>query len=111
MKALSRLLFFDQLGELVEDIGGVMRSGRSFGMILHTENRQFLVTHSFDCAVVQVDVGYFNLGGERLRIHRETMILRGDRHFASMQIFDRLIRAAMTEFQLERSEEHTSELQ
>jgi hypothetical protein len=59
------------------------------------------VTHSFDCAVVQVDVRHFNLGGERLRIHGETVILRGDRHFASAQIFDRLIRAAMAKFQFE----------
>jgi hypothetical protein len=87
-----------------------MRPGRSFGMILHTEDRQFLVTHSFDCAVVQVDVSHFNLGGERLRIHGETVILRGDRHFASAQIFDRLIRAAMAKFQFEcRSAEREPE--
>src|SRR6266481_7533288 len=97
----SLLLFFDQLSELVEKVGGFMRPGRSFGMILHTEDRQFLVTHSFDCAVVQVDVGHFNFGGERLRIHGETVILRGDRHFASAQIFDRLIGTAMAKFQFE----------
>src|SRR5258708_3840663 len=78
-----------------------MRPGCSFRMILHTEDWQFLVTHSFDRAVVQVDVAYFNLRRERLRIHGETVILRGDRHFACAQIFDRLIRAAMAEFQLE----------
>ena len=59
-----------------------MRAGRSFGMILHTEDRQFLVAHSFDGAVVQVDVGYFNLGGKRLRIDSEPVILRSDRHFS-----------------------------
>ena len=74
-------MFFDQLSELVEKVSGVMRPGRGFGMILHAEDRQFLVTHSFDCAVVQVDVSHFNLGGERLRIHGEAVILRGDRHF------------------------------
>src|SRR5678815_3313770 len=94
----SLLLFFDQLSELVEKVGGVMRPGRSFRMILHTEDWQFLVTHSFDCAVVQVDVRHFNLGGERLRIHGETVILRGDRHFARAQIFDRLIRAATVSY-------------
>ena len=87
-----------------------MRPGRSFGMILHAEDRQFLVTHSFDCAVVQVDVSHFNLGGERLRIHGEPVILRGDRHFAGAQIFDRLIRAAMAELQFEcRSAKRESE--
>src|SRR5437773_6416595 len=93
--------FLDQIGELVEKISRVMRPGCSFGVILHTKDRQFLVTHSFDCAVVQVDVGHLNLGGERLRIDGEAVILCGDRHFAGAQIFDRLIRAAMAEFQLE----------
>ena len=78
-----------------------MRAGRSFGMILDTEDRQFLVAHSLDCAVVQVDVSYFNLGGERRRIHRETVILRGDGYFARAQVFDRLIGAAMAKFQFE----------
>src|SRR6516162_8352266 len=53
----------NQLSELIEKVSGVMRPGCSFGMILHTEDRQFLVAHSLDCAVVQVDVGHFNLGG------------------------------------------------
>src|SRR5436853_624255 len=34
-------------------------------------------------------------------IVRETMVLRGDRDFAAVQIFDRLVGAAMTEFQFE----------
>ena len=51
---------FNQLRELIEKIGGVMRPWRGFGMILHTEDRQFLVTHSLNRAVVQVDVGHFN---------------------------------------------------
>ena len=78
-----------------------MRPGCSFGMILHTEDRQFLVAHSLDCAVVQVDVGHFNLGGERRRIHSETVILRGDGYFARAQIFDRLIGAAVAKLQFE----------
>ena len=51
---------FNQLRELIEKIGGVMRPWRGFGMILHTEDWQFLVTHSLNGAVVQVDVGHFN---------------------------------------------------
>src|SRR6266581_8112577 len=78
-----------------------MRSGRSFGMILYAEDWQLLVTHSFDCAVVQVGVGHFNFGGKRLRIDSESVILRRDRHFACAQVFYRLIRAAMAKFQFE----------
>ena len=43
----------------------------------------------------------FDIGRERVRVDCETMILRSDRHFAASQIFDRLIRAAMPEFQFE----------
>src|SRR4030095_4290536 len=39
--------------------------------------------------------------GERVRIDSETVILCGDRHCAAAQVFDRLIRAAMSKFQLE----------
>src|SRR5215211_5117707 len=78
-----------------------MRPGRSFGMILHAEDWQFLVMHSFDCAVVQVDMGHLNLRGERLGIDGKPMILCGDRHFSRAQIFDWLIRAAMTKFEFE----------
>ena len=49
-RALPSLL--DQIGELVEEVGGVMRAGRSFGVILHAEDRQFFVPHPLHGAVV-----------------------------------------------------------
>ena len=52
---------FDQLRELIEKIRGIVRAGRGFRMILHAEDRQFLVPHSFDRAVVQIDVRDFNI--------------------------------------------------
>ena len=106
----SFFILLDQLGKLIEKIRGIMRPGRGFRMILHAEDRQFLVTHSFDCAVVQVDVGHFNLGGKRPGIDCEAVILSGDCHFAGAQIFDRLIRAAVAKFQFEcRSAEREPE--
>ena len=51
----------DQIGELIEKVRCVMRAGRSFGMILHAEDRQFLVPHSLDGAVVQIDVRHFHI--------------------------------------------------
>ncbi len=59
-----------------------MRAGRGFGMILHAENRQFLVTHAFDRVVVQIDVAYFDIFRQRLGIDCETVILCGDRDLA-----------------------------
>jgi hypothetical protein len=52
-------LVLDQIRELIEEIRRVMRAGRGFGMILHAEDRQFLVPHSFDRTVVQIDMSHF----------------------------------------------------
>ena len=78
-----------------------MRSRRRFGMILHAENRLGFVAQTFDRLVVEIDA----IDGDRRRqtfaVHRKTVILRRDFHFAGFQIFHRLIAAAMTEFQFE----------
>jgi hypothetical protein len=50
-----------QIGKLREKIRGIMRAGRGFGMILHAEDRQCFVPHSFDRTVIQIDVGDFNI--------------------------------------------------
>src|SRR5262245_48301265 len=70
-------------------------------MILHTEDGQFLVAHSLHGAVVQIDVSYFHIRGQRIRVDGESMILRSDGHFAGAQILYRLVSAAMAEFQFE----------
>ncbi len=50
--AITSTSLLDQVRELVEEVGGVMRAGRGFGVILHAEDRQFLVPHSLHGAVV-----------------------------------------------------------
>src|SRR5437762_4366423 len=57
--SLSSLL--NQIRELIEKIRGIMRAGRGFRMVLHAEDRQFLVAHSLHCAVIQIDVRYFHV--------------------------------------------------
>src|SRR5207248_6430671 len=57
---LPRLSVY-QFRELAEKVTCIVRSGRGLGMILHTKNRDFLVTHSLDRTVVQVDVRHFDL--------------------------------------------------
>ena len=87
-----------------------MRPGRGFWMILHAEDRQLFVPHSFNRVVVQIDVADLDIFRKRRGIDRESVILRGDRDLATLQIFYRLIRAAMTEFQFEcRSTESETE--
>src|SRR6266516_4292554 len=49
-RALS--LFLDQIRELIKKVRCIMGAGSSFGMILHTEDRQFFVPHSLHSAVV-----------------------------------------------------------
>src|SRR5207249_2968471 len=48
-----------ELAKLVEEIGAVVRAGGGFGMILHAEQRQPLVAHPLQRAVVEVDVRRF----------------------------------------------------
>src|ERR1043165_629659 len=43
---------------------------------------------------------HFDSTLERIGVHREAMILRGDFHFARREIHDRLIAAMMAEFKL-----------
>ena len=78
-----------------------MRTGRGLRMILHAEDGQFLVSHSLDSVVVQIDVADFDIFWQRLRIDCETVILGGDRNLATFQIFHRLVCATMTELQFE----------
>src|SRR5438445_7247726 len=46
----------EQLAKLVEQIRAVVRPRRGFGVILHAEQRQAFVAHSFQRPVVEVDV-------------------------------------------------------
>src|ERR1051326_2122906 len=56
MILFSAFFAFDQIGELRKEVGRVVRAGRGLRVILHAEDRQFLVPHSFDSVVIQVDV-------------------------------------------------------
>ena len=75
--------------------GGVLR------MILDGEGLEFLVAHSFQAAVIEIYMCHFNLRRiKTFRINTETVILRGNFHFARSKIFYRLITTAMAEFKL-----------
>ena len=75
-----------------------MRARRSLRMILHAVNWFGLVAKPFHRLVIQVDPGHCDVGGQRLCIHRESVILRGDFNLPGFQIFHRLISAAMAKF-------------
>ena len=99
--------FFSQFAELREKITGIVRSGRSLGMILHAENRQLAVPHSFDRSVVQINVRDFDFRSAVISDRRQSRGSATYCDFAAAQIFDRLVSAAMTELQFERAARRT----
>ena len=68
-------------------------------MVLDAEYRIFFVSNPFDRLIVQVQMGYFDVRGERIRINGKPMILRSDRYLSGSEILNRLVAAPMTEFQ------------
>ena len=81
----------------MEKIFGIVRTGRRFGMILDGENRQSFVPDAGDRFVIEINVSYFNFGGQRFCVNRKTVIVRGNFNTSARQIFYRLIAAAMSE--------------
>ncbi len=67
-------------------------------MILHAENRFRFVAQTFNRLVIEVDAVDGNLLGQAFAVHRKTVVLLSDFHFAGFQIFHRLVAAAMAEF-------------
>src|SRR5665811_1428008 len=90
-----------QPGEIVEQIVRIVRAGRGFGMVLHAEDRLAAVAEAFERPIVQIDVGDFDLAQvERIRVHGEAVIVRGDLHASGELIAHRMVGAAMSEFEL-----------
>ena len=95
-------MLFHHVGELGEEVVGVVRAWGSFGVVLHAEEGEFFVAHALVSVVVEIDVGDLDFaGGQGIGIHAEAMILRGDFHFFGEKIFDRMIRTVMAEFEFE----------
>src|ERR1700719_5216094 len=69
-------------------------------MILNTENRLAAVTEAFQRLVVKVEMCEFDfISVERIRVHREAVVVRSDLYFLRDLIQHRVIGAAMTELQ------------
>ena len=65
-------------------------------MILDTEQRERFVTQAFVGVVVEVEMRDFDIaGGQRLGVHAESVVLRGDLHFFAEQILYGMIRTVM----------------
>ena len=69
-------------------------------MVLHRIGLQLVAADTFDGIIVQIQMCQFNLVIlQRVHIYTEAVILTRDLDFAGVEIFDRVIGAAMTEFQ------------
>src|SRR5258707_9235388 len=93
---------FNHRAELREQRSRVVRSWGSFGMVLHAKDRFGSVVHPFQRLIVEVDAVHHYFFWQRLRIDRESVVLRGDLDPARFEILHGLITATMTEFELER---------
>ena len=78
---------------------GIVRPGRSFGMILNRDYGQSLVAHAFDTAVVEVYMCDLHLGRKTISLDRKAVIVRSNFDSSMLQVFDRLVAAPMPEFQ------------
>src|SRR5258708_29417896 len=85
------------LRELLKQVMGIVRSWRCFGVILHAEQRQISVPQAFQCLVVQVDVCQLDFAlGQRIGIHREIVIVRGNLDLAGLQLLYWMIPAMVS---------------
>src|SRR5260370_18480470 len=90
-----------QFGEVVEQVVRIVRTGRGFGMVLHTEYRLAAMAETLQRLIVQIDVGDFDLAQiERIRVHGEPVIVRGDLDAAGEFVAHRMDGAAMSELML-----------
>src|SRR5437870_8962674 len=89
--------------EISEDVLVVPRPGARLGMVLHGEDRELPVGHAFERAVVEIQVRDFELGtGERVRVDRESVVLRCDVDASAPKILDRLVASPVSELQFVR---------
>lgn len=93
---------FHRTPKFLEQINAVVWAGGGFGVILHAEDGMPAMAHTFQRAVVEIEVGRLDVGGQRVRGDGEAVILRGNFDLACAAIEDRMIGATMAKLQLER---------
>ena len=76
-------------------------SGR-LGVVLHAEDGKALVPQSLEGLVVQIDVSGLDVGGERIRVDGEPVILGRDFDSAGRLVADGVVGSPVAELELER---------
>ena len=97
---LGMVIFLHKRSELIEQIGTVLRAGRTFGMVLHAEHFGCLVPYALYRVIQQIDVRDLQPRVlKALFVYGIAVVLRGDLNFPCFQIFNRVISAAVAELQ------------
>lgn len=94
-------MFFDSVGKLLEEVRGIVRTGGSFRVVLDAEDRERFVSETRNGIIVEVDVGDFQIIGKGIRIDGEAVVLGGDGDGFGLEVLDRVVCAAVTEFEFE----------
>ncbi len=95
-----------ELHEAVEQVGGVVRAGRRFGVVLDAEGRLAEELETLHHVVVEADVGDLGaaVGGVGDLVERgvdgEAVVVRGDLDLAGRTVLHRLVDAAWPYFSL-----------
>src|SRR3954466_12094259 len=89
----------DEVGELCEEIAGVVGAGTGLGVVLHAEGGNVAAAQSFDDPVVEVDVG--DVGAvDRTFDDGVVVVLAGDLDSPGCDPADRMIPPVVAELQL-----------
>src|SRR5437868_14916339 len=78
-----------QPDETVEQVGDVVRTRARFRVALEAEGRLVGAGDALQRAVEQADVRGAQVGGQRLGVDCETVVLAGDANAAAVQVLDR----------------------
>src|SRR5437868_6808217 len=92
-----------EIGELLEQVTRVVRTGTRFRVVLHAERPQVGRGNAFDVAVVEVDVRDLDAVRQRVAVDRVVVVLARDLDAARRQMAHRMVAAVMPEPELERA--------
>src|SRR5215469_3642761 len=99
MRMLSRSVRLginvDQIDKPFKQIMAVPGTGARFGMVLHRKNRLADNPKSFIAVVEERDVSDFEPRWKRVGVHDKAMVLAGDFDLAALQVFNRVVGAAV----------------
>src|SRR5581483_11023875 len=82
-----------QVGEVGEEVRGVVWSGPGLGMVLHAERGDATHAQTLDGAVVQVHVRDLGTTGDGVGLHHVVVVLAGDLDASALLVTHRVVRA------------------